>query len=174
MHTEAEPESGAITLTNGIPHHAHRNCTARPSVPARTRNCVCVPAGTLPPVFDSRRPAVDADALVRNMAADQATVRQRVTEIASIGDREDGVEYLTGTATVAAIGDDALYSGVRVTMTADRDRTDEAPARYQCRGSGYPRTGPDRPVGAASGHGGNTYSRLPGRDSASRKADDGD
>jgi hypothetical protein len=61
---------------------------------------------------------VDADALARNMDADQETVKQRVTEIASIHDPDDGVEYLTGTATTANIRGDALYSGVRVTMTA--------------------------------------------------------
>jgi hypothetical protein len=74
--------------------------------------------GMLLAVFGSRRPTVDADALARNMAADEETVRQRVTEIASISDPDDGVEYLTGTATTAVIRDDALYSGVRVTMTA--------------------------------------------------------
>ena len=74
--------------------------------------------GMLLAVFDSRRPTVDADALARNIAADEQTVRQRVTEIASISDPDDGVEYLTDTATTALIRDDALYSGVRVTMTA--------------------------------------------------------
>jgi hypothetical protein len=68
--------------------------------------------------FGSRRPTVDADALARNMNADQETVLQRVTEIASINDPGDGVEYLTSTAATAVIRDDALYSGVRVTMTA--------------------------------------------------------
>jgi hypothetical protein len=74
--------------------------------------------GMLLAVFGSRRPTVDADALARNMNADQETVLQRVTEIASINDPDDGVEYLTSTAATAVIRDDALYSGVRVTMTA--------------------------------------------------------
>jgi Nucleotidyl transferase AbiEii toxin, Type IV TA system len=74
--------------------------------------------GMLLAAFGSRRPTVDADALARNMAADQETVRQRVTEIASIDDPDDGVEYLTATAATATIREDALYSGVRVTMTA--------------------------------------------------------
>jgi hypothetical protein len=69
-------------------------------------------------VFGSRRPTVDADALARNMAADQETVRQRVTEIASLDDPDDGVEFLTGTASTSIIRDDALYAGGRVTMTA--------------------------------------------------------
>lgn len=42
--------------------------------------------GMLLAAFGSRRPTVDMDALARNMAADQETVRQRVTEIASIDD----------------------------------------------------------------------------------------
>lgn len=74
--------------------------------------------GMLLAAFGSRRPTVDADALARYMASDQETVRQRVTEIASIYDPDDGVEYLASTAVTAAIRDDALYSGVRVTMTA--------------------------------------------------------
>ena len=74
--------------------------------------------GMLLAAFGSRRPTVDADALARNMSADQETVLQRVTEIASLDDPDDGVEYLTGTAATAVIRDDALYSGVRVTMTA--------------------------------------------------------
>lgn len=74
--------------------------------------------GMLLAAFGSRRPTADADALARNMASDQETVKQRVTEIASLDDPDDGVEYLTGTATTAIIRDDALYSGVRVTMTA--------------------------------------------------------
>lgn len=74
--------------------------------------------GMLLAAFGTRRPTVDADALARNMPADQETVRQRVTEIASIDDPDDGVEFLTGTAATAVIRQDALYSGVRVTMTA--------------------------------------------------------
>jgi hypothetical protein len=74
--------------------------------------------GMLLAAFGSRRPTVDADALAQNMNADQETVRQRVTQIASIEDPDDGVEYLTGTAATTVIRDDALYSGVRVTMTA--------------------------------------------------------
>jgi hypothetical protein len=74
--------------------------------------------GMLLAVFGSRRPTVDADALARNMAADQETVRQCVTEIALLDDPDDGVEFLIGTASTSTIRDDALYAGVRVTMTA--------------------------------------------------------
>lgn len=74
--------------------------------------------GMLLASFGTRRPTVDADALARNMASDEATVAQRVAEIASIEDPDDGVEFLPGTVTTAVIRDDALYSGVRVTMGA--------------------------------------------------------
>ncbi|WP_220433261.1 nucleotidyl transferase AbiEii/AbiGii toxin family protein [Kocuria coralli] len=52
------------------------------------------------------------------MAADDETVARRVAEIAAIADPDDGVEFLPETITTAVIRDDALYSGVRVTMTA--------------------------------------------------------
>lgn len=74
--------------------------------------------GMLLAAFGTRRPTVDADALARNMASDTETVAARVAEIASLSDPDDGVEFLTGTVTTTAIRDDALYSGVRVTMTA--------------------------------------------------------
>jgi hypothetical protein len=66
--------------------------------------------GMLLAAFGSRRPTVDADALARNMAADQDTVRQRVTEIASISDPDapTGMRARrpldrTGEATTAAL-----------------------------------------------------------------------
>lgn len=68
--------------------------------------------------FGTRRPTVDADALARNMASDQETVARRVAEVAAIEDPDDGVEFLSDTVTTAVIRDDALYCGVRVTMTA--------------------------------------------------------
>lgn len=74
--------------------------------------------GMLLASFGTRRPTVDADALARNMAADEETVARRVAEIAAIEDPDDGVEFLPETVTTAVIRDDALYSGVRVTMTA--------------------------------------------------------
>ena len=74
--------------------------------------------GMLLASFGTRRPTVDADALARNMASDQETVAHRVVEIASIKDPDDGVEFLPETVTTGVIRDDALYSGVRVTMTA--------------------------------------------------------
>lgn len=74
--------------------------------------------GMLLASFGSRRPTVDADALARNMASDEATVAQRVTEIASFEDPDGGVEFLPTTISTSVIRDDALYSGVRVTMDA--------------------------------------------------------
>lgn len=74
--------------------------------------------GMLLASFGTRRPTVDADALARNMSCDQETVARRVVEIAAIEDPDDGVEFLPDTVTAVEIRDDALYSGVRVTMTA--------------------------------------------------------
>ncbi|SJN41795.1 hypothetical protein FM104_11640 [Microbacterium esteraromaticum] len=74
--------------------------------------------GMLLASFGTRRPTVDADALARNMASDEVTVAQRVAEIASLEDPDDGVEFLPSTVTTAVIRDDALYSGIRVTMGA--------------------------------------------------------
>lgn len=74
--------------------------------------------GMLLAVFGRRRPTVDADALARNMSADQDTVAARVAEIAGLPDFEDGVEFLVGTLSASPIRDEALYSGVRVSMEA--------------------------------------------------------
>lgn len=74
--------------------------------------------GMLLASFGNRRPTVDADALARNMASDEESLARRVAEIAATPDPEDGVEFLTDTVTTAMIRDDALYSGVRVTMGA--------------------------------------------------------
>lgn len=74
--------------------------------------------GMLLAAFGARRPTVDADALARGMANDVATVAQRIAEIAGRPDPDDGVEFLTETMTARIIRDDALYSGVRVTIQA--------------------------------------------------------
>lgn len=74
--------------------------------------------GMLIASFGARRPTVDADALARNMGSDRETVARRVADIAAIEDPDDGIEFLTETVTTAVIRDEAMYSGVRVTMTA--------------------------------------------------------
>lgn len=74
--------------------------------------------GMLLAAFGNRRPTVDADALARNMASDEDTVARRVAEIAVLPDLDDGVEFLIETLTTRTIRDNALYSGVRVSMDA--------------------------------------------------------
>ena len=74
--------------------------------------------GMLLASFGKRRPTIDADALARNMAADQNTVAGRVAEIAALSDPDDGVKYLTNSIITTIIRDDARYSGVRVVMDA--------------------------------------------------------
>lgn len=74
--------------------------------------------GMLLASFGNRRPTVDADALARNMPDDEDTVAARVIEVARIDDPDDGIVYLPETIKTAVIRDDALYSGVRVTMNA--------------------------------------------------------
>lgn len=74
--------------------------------------------GMLLASFGARRPTVDADALARNMAADETTVAGRVAEIAALESADDGIEFLPDTVATTVIRDDALYSGVRVTLWA--------------------------------------------------------
>jgi hypothetical protein len=66
----------------------------------------------------ARRPTTDADALARNMAADEATVTARVVEIASIPLPEDGVEFDVSTVRVQQIRQESQYAGTRVRMWA--------------------------------------------------------
>jgi Nucleotidyl transferase AbiEii toxin, Type IV TA system len=73
--------------------------------------------GMLLAAFGQRRPTVDADTLARNLANDADTVVARVAEIAALPS-DDGVDFLTESASATTIRDDALYAGVRVTMDA--------------------------------------------------------
>jgi hypothetical protein len=66
----------------------------------------------------ARRPTADADALVRNMAADEATVTARVVEIATTPFPEDGVEFDVSTVQVQQIRQESQYAGTRVRMWA--------------------------------------------------------
>lgn len=74
--------------------------------------------GMLLAAFGNRRPTVDADALARNLAADEKAVAERIAEIAALSDPDDGVDFLIDTATTSVVREDALYAGVRVVMTA--------------------------------------------------------
>lgn len=74
--------------------------------------------GMLLAAFDARRPTVDADTLVRNIANDETTILTRVLEISEEPISNDGVVFRTDTARSRTIRDEALYSGVRVTMDA--------------------------------------------------------
>lgn len=73
--------------------------------------------GMLLAALDARRPTVDADALARHMANDEATIVARVVEIARQQD-DDGVDFRTDTVAARTIRDEALYSGLRVAMDA--------------------------------------------------------
>src|SRR5487761_311935 len=76
-----------------------------------------VKGGMLLAAFAARRPTADLDALARWIANDEAAILSRVTEIALHPlDDDDGVEYLTETATTRVIRDQAIYAGVRVAM----------------------------------------------------------
>lgn len=74
--------------------------------------------GMLLAALGQRRPTVDADALARNLAGDQVSVAARVAEIAALEDPDDGIEFLENTLATNIIRDDALYTGVRVSMDA--------------------------------------------------------
>ncbi|MFD8498375.1 nucleotidyl transferase AbiEii/AbiGii toxin family protein [Amycolatopsis sp. NPDC059657] len=71
--------------------------------------------GMLLSVFNARRPTADADLLARQLANDEATIAARVRDIAGMV-HDDGVEYLTDSITTQSIRDDAIYTGVRVSM----------------------------------------------------------
>ena len=66
----------------------------------------------------ARRPTADADALARNMAADEQSVVRRVVEIASISLSDDGVEFDLDSARPQQIREQSSYGGTRVKMNA--------------------------------------------------------
>jgi hypothetical protein len=73
--------------------------------------------GMLLAAWQARRATVDADLLVRGLTVDPEQVLATVSAIAAVqAPIEDGVEFLTDTATASVIRDGDLYSGVRVTM----------------------------------------------------------
>ena len=74
--------------------------------------------GMLLASFGARRPTADADALARNMAADEQTVVQRVVDIALIAMPEDGVRFDADSVRAQQIREEAVYAGTRVRMDA--------------------------------------------------------
>ncbi|MGH3423924.1 MAG: nucleotidyl transferase AbiEii/AbiGii toxin family protein [Nocardioidaceae bacterium] len=74
--------------------------------------------GMLLAAFDARRPTADADTLARHIPHDEATLLAGVTAVAREPVADDGVMFHTDTASARTIRDEALYSGLRITMTA--------------------------------------------------------
>lgn len=84
---------------------------------SKYRDDFILKGGMLLAAFGNRRPTADADTLARNMARDADSVASRIADIAAI-EVDDGVDFLTGTVATRSIREDALYQGIRVTMTA--------------------------------------------------------
>lgn len=74
-----------------------------------------IKGGMLLAAYEARRPTADLDALARSIANDQNVIVSLVSDIARLP-LDDGVEYQTRTATSRIIRDQAIYSGVRITM----------------------------------------------------------
>jgi hypothetical protein len=74
-----------------------------------------VKGGMVLAAYDARRPTADLDALALSIANDQNTIMALVSEIARLP-LDDGVQYQTSTATSHIIRDQAIYSGLRITM----------------------------------------------------------
>jgi Nucleotidyl transferase AbiEii toxin, Type IV TA system len=73
--------------------------------------------GVLLAAFDEHRPTRDIDLQAQALENDTATTLAATCEIATIA-LDDGVIFDIETATAEPIPDEAIYSGVRVTMTA--------------------------------------------------------
>ena len=73
--------------------------------------------GVLLAAFDERRPTRDIDLQAQALENDTETTLVATCEIAAIA-LDDGVIFDIETATAEPIRDEAIYSGVRVTMTA--------------------------------------------------------
>jgi hypothetical protein len=74
-----------------------------------------IKGGMLLAAYEARRPTADLDALARSIANDQDVIVGLVSDIARLP-LDDGVDYQTETATARIIRDQAIYSGVRITM----------------------------------------------------------
>jgi hypothetical protein len=76
-----------------------------------------IKGGVLLAAYDARRPTADLDALARAVSNDQSAVVERVIQIArQVPAYDDGAEYRVDTVSSRIIRDEALYSGVRITM----------------------------------------------------------
>lgn len=73
--------------------------------------------GVLLAAFDERRPTRDIDLQAQALENDTETILAATCEIAAIA-LDDGVLFDVETATAEPIRDKSIYSGVRVTMTA--------------------------------------------------------
>lgn len=73
--------------------------------------------GVLLAAFDERRPTRDIDLQAQALRSDTETTFAATCEIAAIK-LDDGVIFDIETATAESIRDEAIYNGVRVTMTA--------------------------------------------------------
>jgi hypothetical protein len=73
--------------------------------------------GVLLAAFDERRPTRDIDLQAQALENDTETTLAATCEIAAIR-LDDGVIFDIQTATAESIRDEAIYSGIRVTMTA--------------------------------------------------------
>lgn len=81
------------------------------------RDRLVLKGGVLLAAFGERRPTRDVDLQAEALDNDADEVRRLVVEIASI-EIDDGVEFDTDSAQAAVTRDEAMYSGVRVSMAA--------------------------------------------------------
>jgi nucleotidyltransferase AbiEii toxin of type IV toxin-antitoxin system len=81
------------------------------------RDNLVLKGGVLLAAFGERRPTRDVDLQARALSNDAEAVRKRVVEMAAI-EIEDGVVFVTSSATVEVIRDQDAYTGVRVSMAA--------------------------------------------------------
>jgi hypothetical protein len=84
---------------------------------SRVAEQLVLKGGVLLAAFDERRPTRDIDLQAQALENDIETIRTTTCEIAAIT-LDDGVIFDVETATAEPIRDEAIYSGVRVTMTA--------------------------------------------------------
>lgn len=142
------------------------------------RNDFILKGGMLLASLGARRTTADADALARNMAADEHAVSERVVAIASIAMPEDGVQFDTRSVRAQQIREEAVYAGTRIRMnahvaTADvRLSLDINFGDPVIPGPQDPRTpGPTTSI-TTNRHGSHRHSRLSHRDGHRREAHD--